>query len=63
MEDNKNKSCVKHNSWLRHFQGHFRSDDVIMYIQNEGTAKWGHSIHSVNKFQPMNAALTRPKLL
>ena len=35
------KSCVKHNSWLRHyFQMNviFRSDDVIMYIQNEVTA-------------------------
>ena len=28
---NMNKSCVKHNSWLRHF----RSDDVIMDIQND----------------------------
>ena len=26
-----NKSCVKHKSWLCHF----RSDDVIMYIQND----------------------------
>ena len=34
-----NESCVKHNSWLRHFKCHFRSDDVIMYIQNEVTAK------------------------
>ena len=51
-----NNSCIKHNSCLRHFQCHFRSDDVIMYTQNEVTAKWVHSIHSVNKFQPMNAA-------
>ena len=26
-----NKSCVKHNSWLHHF----KSDDVIIYIQND----------------------------
>ena len=26
-----NKTCIKHNSWLRHF----RSDDVIMYIHND----------------------------
>ena len=39
VEDSKNKTCVKHNSWLHHFQGHFRSDDVIMYIQNKVTAK------------------------
>ena len=26
-----NKNCLKHNTWVRHF----RSDDVIMYIQND----------------------------
>ena len=30
-----NKSCVTYNSWLHYFQRHFRSDDVIMYIQND----------------------------
>ena len=31
-----------------------RSDDVIMYIKNDVTAKLGHNIHSVNKSQPIN---------